>query len=77
VQLQHYGIQSSMAKEVYENPNAEKINDTIKNGYLIPWGINSKTQLELKTPIAIEYYNSEKPHDALKLKTPIEFEITL
>jgi transposase InsO family protein len=75
--IKFYGARSSMAKDVYENPNAEKINDTIKNDYLIPWGVNSKQQLDSHTPKAIEYYNNEKPHDALNKRTPLEFEMTL
>lgn len=72
--LAFYGAISSMAKEVYENPNAEKLNDTVKNYYLIPWGVNSLQQLGKRTPEAIFYYNNEKPHDGLKGLTPAEFE---
>jgi putative transposase len=72
--LDFFGVQSSMGKECYENPNAEKLNDIIKNHYLIPWDVNSLPQLVKRTPEAIFNYNNEKPHEALQLLCPVEFE---
>lgn len=72
--LRQYNIRSSMAECVYENPHIERFHSTIKNDYLIPWGVNSTSQLKKQVPRAIELYNSQRPHQSLKLKTPQEFE---
>jgi putative transposase len=72
-QLASHEIKSSMGKQAYENPNAERFNGIIKNEYLIPWEVNSFPQLELNTPRAIKLYNTQRPHKSLKYLTPIEF----
>lgn len=72
--MKKHGIASSMGKQAYDNPNAERINGTIKNDYLIPWDVNSFAKLELLTPKAIKNYNQDRPHSALKGLSPIEFE---
>jgi len=72
--LRQHNIRSSMAERVYENPHMERFHSTIKNDYLIPWGVNSTRQLKKQLPRAIELYNNERPHQSLKLKTPQEFE---
>jgi putative transposase len=40
-----HGIRNSMAEMAYENPNAERINGTIKNDYLIPYGPQDERSL--------------------------------
>ena len=72
--MKKHGIASSMGKQAYDNPNAERINGTIKNDYLLPWEVNSFSKLELFTPRAIKNYNQDRPHSALKGMSPIEFE---
>ena len=72
--MRQHGIASSMGKQAYDNPNAERINGTIKNDYLLPWEVNSFSKLELFTPKAIKNYNQDRPHSALKGMSPIEFE---
>ena len=72
--MKKHGIASSMGKQAYDNPNAERINGTIKNDYLLPWGVNSFSKLELFTPKAIKNYNQDRPHIALKGMSPIKFE---
>ena len=72
-QLKKFGIKSSMAKNAYENPNAERLNGIIKNEYLLPWGVNSMAQLILKVPVAIKNYNNLRPHFALRFLTPAAF----
>lgn len=69
-----YNIDSSMAHIVYENPHMERFHSTIKNKYLIPWGVNSVAKLRKQLPRSIQLYNMAKPHQSLKGKTPIEFE---
>lgn len=72
--IRHFGIVSSMGKQAYENPNAERLNGTLKNDYLIPWGIDSLSLLQLSTPKVVKLYNSERPHSALNGLSPIQFE---
>jgi putative transposase len=72
--LRALSIQSSMGKEAYENPNAERLNGTIKNDYLIPWHVESFSLLNLLTARAVKLYNSDRPHSALKGLSPVEFE---
>ena len=72
--MKKHGITSSMGKQAYENPNAERINGTIKNDYLLPWEVNSFHKLQLFTPKAIKNYNQDRPHSALNGMSPMEFE---
>jgi transposase InsO family protein len=72
--LRFFGIQSSMGKEAYENPNAERLNGTIKNDYLIPWHVESFSLLKLLTAKAVKLYNTDRPHSALKGLSPVQFE---
>lgn len=67
-------ICNSMCNSPYENPNAERINGTIKNDYLIHY--NPKSFQELKTMLkkAVEMYNHQKPHSSLKKLTPAAYE---
>jgi putative transposase len=68
--IRFYGILSSMGKEAYENPNAERVNGTIKNDYLIPWEVDSFSQLKLSTPKAVKLYNNDKPHSSMMDSLP-------
>jgi putative transposase len=72
--LEHYHIQSSMAEIVYENPHMERFHGTAKNDYLIPWGVNSVSQLRKQLPRFVRLYNQVRPHENLKYKTPVAFE---
>jgi len=64
---------NSMAEEVYENAHAERLNGIIKNNYLYPYGPTDLTSLKKLTKKAVWMYNNEKPHSALKRKTPISY----
>jgi putative transposase len=75
--LGFFGIISSMGKQAYENPNAERLNGTIKNDYLIPWDVISFSQLKISTPKAVKLYNEDRIHSALNKLTPCEFENSL
>lgn len=72
--LDQYHIRSSMAEVVYENPHIERFHGTAKNDYLIPWGVNSVTQLQKQLPRFVQLYNQIRPHENLKYKTPVAFE---
>lgn len=75
--LAFFGITSSMGKQAYENPNAERLNGIIKNDYLIPWDVVSLSQLKLSTPKAVKLYNEDRIHSALNKLTPCQFENSL
>lgn len=72
--LQHFGIRSSMAECVYENPHMERFHGTAKNNYLIPWGVNSVAKLRKELPRFVYLYNYVRPHESLNYKTPVAFE---
>ena len=65
-------MQNSMAKEVYENPHAERINGIIKNDYLIPYGPQDETELDRELARAVHNYNTGKPHSSNGGLTPEE-----
>jgi putative transposase len=68
------GMESSMGKNAYENPNAERLNGIIKNDYLIPWFTESLSLLKISTPRAVKLYNDDRPHSMLKGLSPLQFE---
>lgn len=72
--LKNQGVKSSMAKEVYENTFAERINKTIKNDFLEYWKPDSFPQLVSMLKDAAESYNHRKPHQSIGGKTPVQFE---
>lgn len=59
---------------VYENAHAERINGIIKQEYLDAWGIDSHAALLESLPIAVERYNTGRPHGRLANTTPDAFE---
>ena len=67
-------MQNSMAKEAYENPQAERINGTIKNNYLKHWSIQTFNQLEKALDRVVMLYNFDKPHKSLQYSTPAQIE---
>jgi hypothetical protein len=69
-----YQIKNSMCESVYENPNAERLNRTIKNNYLYPYDPKNKTDLKKMLKRAVDMYNNQKPHRALKGLSPERFE---
>lgn len=69
-----YKIQNSMGESVYENPNAERINQTIKNQYLKGYNPHNYVQLVEMTKRAVNNYNFVRPHQSLNKVSPYEFE---
>jgi transposase InsO family protein len=63
-----------MGESAYENPHAERLNRTIKNGYLRHYKPNDFEQLKHYSARAVRMYNEDKPHDALNGLTPCQFE---
>jgi putative transposase len=66
-------MQNSMAREVYDNSHAERINGTIKNDYLIPYNPQNEVALRRELARAVMNYNTGRPHSSLQGKTPAEF----
>lgn len=67
-------MQNSMCEFAWENGKAERLNGVIKNNYLAFNPIHSLANLVKYVDRAVLLYNTSKPHKALKLKSPIDFE---
>jgi len=67
-------IRISMGKIVYDNIHIERVNQTIKGEYLFHRNISTFNDLKTHTKNDIWLYNNERPHLALGMKTPTEFE---
>ena len=67
-------MKNSMGTSVYENPNAERVNGTIKNSYVRFYGPENLSQLRQMTEKAVNMYNNYKPHTALNSLSPDAFE---
>lgn len=72
------GMVNSMTEEkVYENSHAERLNGTIKNNYLYPYGPTNLVSLRRLLDKAVHMYNTGKPHKALGKLTPKSFKDTI
>jgi putative transposase len=69
-----YQIKNSMCDVAYENPQAERINGTIKNQYLKGYNPQSFNELKESTARAVYNYNYVRPHQTLNKQTPAAFE---
>ena len=67
-------LKNSMCEMAYENPNAERINGTIKNQYLKGYNPLNYSSLIKMTQRAVYNYNTVRPHKSLKKSTPVAFE---
>ena len=67
-------LRNSMCESVYENAYAERLNGTIKNDYLIPYGPESFEQLVDLSNKAIFNYNHKRPHQSIGKLSPAQFE---
>lgn len=65
---------NSMCEFAWENGKAERINGTIKNNYLSHYEINSFSELKKGVDRAVQLYNAERPHKALRYVSPISYE---
>ena len=70
-------INSMTEEKVYENTHAERLNGTIKNNYLYPYGPKDLRSLRRLLDKAVLMYNTGKPHKALKKLTPTAFRETI
>lgn len=69
-------IKNSMCETPYENAHAERINGTLKNDYVIPYGPQNYEQLITLTEKAVKMYNFFRPHSALGYISPAAFELS-
>jgi len=63
-----------MCEMARENGKAERINGVIKNYYLRHWKADNEQMLRANVDRAVNLYNFQKPHTAIKKKTPIGLE---
>lgn len=73
-QLRLYCMSISMTENgnPKDNPQAERINETIKNQLLKDMTFRSLEEVENAVDRAIEFYNNRRPHDSLDGLTPME-----
>lgn len=67
-------LRNSMCKTVHENLHAERINGTIKNDYVNPYGPKNYKELQKDLKRAVKMYNDERPHHSLGMISPKKFE---
>ena len=72
--LKERGIRISMTEsgDPKENPQAERINNTIKNEMFKGLYFTHINQVEEELVRAIEFYNNERPHMSIDMMTPAE-----
>jgi putative transposase len=70
-------IKNSMCEYAWENGTVERLNGVIKNNYLKHRQIGCFDDLKKEVDRAVQLYNCDKPHKALKRKTPQMFEMEL
>lgn len=68
------GIRISMTEsgDPKENPQAERINNTIKNEFFKGVCFHSPEELEYALGMAIDFYNTQRPHMSIGMMTPEE-----
>lgn len=73
-QLKLYGMSVSMTESgnPKDNPEAERINETIKCQLLKDMVFHSFEEVEVAVDNAIAFYNNRRPHDSLDGLTPME-----
>ncbi len=72
--LTSHGIRLSMTQtgDPLHNALAERMNNTVKNGWLFDCEQDSFEQVGRKTDRGIDMYNNVRPHQALGMRTPRE-----
>ena len=71
--LKEHKCKISMAQSAQDNAYAERINNTIKNEYLIYWKQTTFEQLKIQVDKAVYQYNNNRIHNNLQRETPIGF----
>ena len=71
--LKSYEMKISMCKMPQQNAYVERIQGTLKNQYLYPQQPTVKNIFAIARK-SIHYYNEERPHRSLSMKTPAAYE---
>jgi hypothetical protein len=71
--LKSHDTQISMGMIAQENAYAERINGTIKNEFIGYWKPKDYNQLKRQVAKAVNYYNTNRPHNHLCKMTPMKF----
>ena len=72
--LNEYEIKISMTEsgDPKENAQAERINNTMKNELLVGLRFESESKAREAIAKAVDFYNNERPHMSVDMKTPAE-----
>ena len=72
--LNEHKIKISMTEsgDPKENAQAERINNTMKNELLLNLRFESEAEARDAIARAVEFYNNERPHMSIDMKTPVE-----
>lgn len=72
--LKNYGIRISMTEngDPKENPQGERINNTIKNEIFKGVVFHDIQEVKAAMPAAVDFYNNERPHMSIDMMTPSE-----
>ena len=69
----HINISMTQCGDPLHNALAERMNNTIKNGWLFDCEDDSFEQLDKRIADAIYAYNYLRPHHGIQMKTPMEY----
>ena len=72
LKIMHTSISMTQCGDPLHNALAERMNNTIKNGWLSDCGGETFEQVEKCIEKAVSAYNNVPPHQALKMRTPME-----
>ena len=72
LKAQHINISMTQCGDPLHNALTERVNNTIKNGWLFDCGKETFNQVEERIKQAVYTYNNIRPHQALKMRTPME-----
>ena len=72
--LQEHGIRISMTEtsDPKDNAQAERINNTMKNELLKGMRFTNIEEVKAAVARAVDFYNKERPHMSIDMKTPAE-----
>lgn len=72
--LKEHGVRISMTQcgDPLHNALAERMNNTIKNGWLFDCEHENFKEVEERIRKAVDVYNNVRPHQALGMRTPME-----
>ena len=69
----HINISMTPCGDPLHNALAERMNNTIKNGWLFDCTDDSFEQLDKRIADAIYAYNYVRPHQGIQMRTPMEY----